>query len=156
MKTSIESQLHDFLARNILFVEEGETLPDDASFIAEGVIDSLGVTELVEYVRRQFGFEVPLRDIVPANFDSVTKLAGYIRRRLAEGTSHSPEVPVGAGLGFEPKGKPETNACAAAAGPGSRGELQMGGAGGLEYGVRRTAPSSGSELFGSAQSGDPS
>ncbi len=156
MKTSIESQLHDFLAKNILFVEEGDTLPDDASFLAEGVVDSLGVTELVEYVRRQFGFEVPLRDIVPANFDSIAKLAGYIRRRLAEGASQSPEVPVGAGLGFEPKGLPETNPCVAAGGPGSQAELQLGGAGGLEYRALRTAPSSGSELFGSAQSGAPS
>lgn len=156
MKTSIESQLHDFLAKNILFVEEGDTLPDDASFLAEGIVDSLGVTELVEYVRRQFGFEVPLRDIVPANFDSISKLAGYIRRRLGEETSRNPEVPVGAGPRFEPRGQPETNPCAAAGGQGSPAELQPGGAGGLEYRVLRTAPSSGSELFGSAESGDPS
>ena len=88
MNTDIESQLRDYLAKNILFEPE-YALPDDSSFIAQGTIDSLGFVELVDFVRRQFGFEVPLADVVPANFDSISRLAAYIRRRLAEEKSGS-------------------------------------------------------------------
>jgi acyl carrier protein len=101
MNTEINSQLRDFLAKNILFTEDGGALADDASFLAGGVIDSLGVMELVEYVRRQFGFEVPTSDIVPANFDSIARLSTYIRRRLAEQASASARMCLGAGPIFE-------------------------------------------------------
>ncbi len=98
MNNDIESQLRDFLAKQILFLEEGDAIADDASFIAEGLIDSIGITELVEFIRRQFGLEVPLSDIVPANFDSITRLAGYVREKLAQTRNADPDALVGANL----------------------------------------------------------
>jgi acyl carrier protein len=91
MNSEIESQLRDYVARNILFEEGDLALADDASLIAEGVVDSIGVMELAEYVTRQFGFEVPLKDILPANFDSIARLACYVRRRLAEENKSRPQ-----------------------------------------------------------------
>lgn len=122
MTTAIEAQLRGFLAENILFLEDADAVADDASFIAEGLIDSIGITELVEFIRRQFGIEVPLADIVPANFDSISRLAGYVRRRLAEGASGSPEnpgakEPTGAELKREPNGEAETKASAGSRAP---------------------------------------
>lgn len=100
MNTDIESQLRDFLAKNILF-EPQYTLPNDSSFLAQGIIDSLGFVELVDFIRRQFGFEVPMRDIVPANFDSISRLADYIRRRLKEEESGKQNVLLGTALSLQ-------------------------------------------------------
>jgi acyl carrier protein len=85
--TDIESELRRFIAKNLVFSDEDYSLPDEASFLAHGVVDSMGVMELLEHVSQQYGFEVPLEDITPANFDSITRLAGYIRRRLAEASA---------------------------------------------------------------------
>ena len=52
---SIEDQLKDFLAKNLLFSGDGFPYSDDASFLGEGIIDSLGVMQLVEFVGKQFG-----------------------------------------------------------------------------------------------------
>jgi acyl carrier protein len=82
--TNIEAELREFIARNILFAEQDYPLPDEASLLTQGVVDSTGVMELIEHVHQRFGFEVPLADITPENFDSISRLAGYIRRRLAE------------------------------------------------------------------------
>ncbi len=98
MNSKLELQLREFLVKNVLFVEEGYALDANASFVTEGVIDSLGVTELADYVRGQYGFDVPLRDITPANFDSIAGLAAYIRRRLAEVPNVRPESLAGAQL----------------------------------------------------------
>ena len=117
MNMEIESQLRDYLVKNILYVEEGGGLADDASFLAGGVMDSIGITELVEYVQSQFGFEVPLRDVTPANFDSIAQLAGYVRRRLAEGTKQSPEKPAGAELTLKSNESVDANACAGSGDP---------------------------------------
>ena len=80
----LESELRQFITQNILFSEEDYPLPDDASFLAKGVVDSTGVMELIEYVSQRHGFEVPLEDITPGNFDSISRLADYVRRRLSE------------------------------------------------------------------------
>lgn len=77
----IESHIKDFIAANLLFNPDGFTYADDASFLREGIIDSLGVMELVEFVQKSFGVIVAQNDVTVEHFDSVTKLAAFIRRR---------------------------------------------------------------------------
>jgi acyl carrier protein len=79
----IEPQIHQYLAENFLFSDNGYKLGDEASFLEEGVVDSTGVLELVMFVEETFGIIVQDEEIVPQNFDSVSQLAAYIRRKLA-------------------------------------------------------------------------
>lgn len=78
----IEKLIRDFIAKNLLFSDSGFDYPDDASFLEEGIVDSIGVLELVGFIEETFGVSVEDREIVPDNFDSVTRLAGYIRRKI--------------------------------------------------------------------------
>jgi len=55
---------------------------DDASFLATGLIDSLGIGQLVAFVESTYGIRVGNTDIVPDNFDSVAKLAAYVQREI--------------------------------------------------------------------------
>ncbi|MBN1872932.1 MAG: acyl carrier protein [Anaerolineae bacterium] len=79
---TIETQIKQYVAENFLFSDNGYSLPDDASFLEEGVIDSTGVLELILFVEETFGLTVANEDVLPENFDSVTQLAAYIRRKL--------------------------------------------------------------------------
>jgi len=81
MFDNIEAQIRDFVAKTILFNEDGFPHQDDASFLQNGVIDSLGVVELVTFTSKQFGVEVIPAEVTPENFDSVTRLAAFIRRK---------------------------------------------------------------------------
>jgi len=78
----IETKIRDFIARNLLFNEAEFPHEDSASFLDKGVIDSLGVLELVTFAVREFGVQVDPKEVTPENFDSVTHLAAYIRRKL--------------------------------------------------------------------------
>lgn len=77
-----EVTLRTYIARNILFSEADYPYPDDVSFLETGVVDSLGVMELVMFVEERFGIEVRDRDVVPANFDSISYLSAFIRSRM--------------------------------------------------------------------------
>ena len=44
----IEAPIREFIASNLLYSTEGFTYADDASLLREGIIDSLGVVELVK------------------------------------------------------------------------------------------------------------
>jgi acyl carrier protein len=72
-----------FIADNLLFSSNGFHLSDDVSFLEEGVVDSLGVMELVVFVEEQFGLQVADEEVTPEHFDSVERLAGYVERKLA-------------------------------------------------------------------------
>jgi len=78
----IENLIRDFIARNLLFSDSGYDYPDDASFLEEGIVDSIGVLELVGFIEETFNVSVEDREIVPDHFDSVSRLAEYIRRKL--------------------------------------------------------------------------
>lgn len=77
-----ESQIKEFILKNLYFAE-GNTLNDDDSFLETGVVDSTGVMELVAFVQAEFGVTVEPQEIVVENFDSIRKVARFIRRKLS-------------------------------------------------------------------------
>ena len=77
----VETKIKDYIAKNLLFSNNGYGYSDDASFLEEGIVDSQGVMELVMFVEDQFHVTVDDEDITPDNFDSVRLLADYIRRK---------------------------------------------------------------------------
>lgn len=83
---SIEQSIREFIAGNLLYSTEGYTYANDVSFLQEGIVDSLGVVELVAFVQKQFGVTVTQQEVTPDNFDSVAKLAAFVRRKLGSGT----------------------------------------------------------------------
>jgi acyl carrier protein len=78
---TIEAEIKDYISKNLLFSSNGFNYPDDASFLEEGIVDSQGVMELVMFVEENFDISVEDLEIVPDNFDSVSQLAAYVRRK---------------------------------------------------------------------------
>ncbi len=75
----VETKIAGYIAENILFNKNGYPFPKDASFLENGIVDSMNVLELVMFVEENFGIQVSDNDIVPDNFDSVEKLASFVR-----------------------------------------------------------------------------
>ena len=75
---NIEAMIRTYIAKNILFSGDEYPYRDDASFLNEGIINSMNVMELVMFVEEKFRVEVADEDIVPDNFDSVAKIAAYV------------------------------------------------------------------------------
>jgi acyl carrier protein len=78
---TIENKIKDYISKNLLFSSNGFNYPEDASFLEEGIVDSQGVMELVLFVEENFNVQVNDTEITPDNFDSVQKLAAYVRRK---------------------------------------------------------------------------
>lgn len=79
---TITTKIRDYVSRNFLFSDHGFDYPDDASFLEEGIIDSLGIIELVSFVEKEFGIAVADQELLPSNFDSVNKLGAFINGKL--------------------------------------------------------------------------
>lgn len=77
MKTTIR----DYILGNLLFTEDPSVLQDDDSFLTQGIIDSTGVLEIILFIEDTFGIKVSDDEMLPANLDSVNKLAAFIMRK---------------------------------------------------------------------------
>ena len=93
MNGNIESDLRTFIFENLIFAEEGLSLTDDESLLAQGAIDSTGIMELVEFVSSHFNLNVSVKDINQENFDSISRLANYIRRRQQQPMTEASVLP---------------------------------------------------------------
>ncbi len=84
-----ENKIRKFIVQNLYYSEEG-FIADNASFLETGVIDSMGVMELVAFVQSEFGIEVAQEEVTVENFDSIRKLADFVRRKVS---SEAPSAP---------------------------------------------------------------
>lgn len=79
----IREQIREYIVQNLLFTDAGFTYSDDDSLLEEGIIDSVGVMNLVLFIEEHFNITIPDQDITRDNFDSVGKLDQYISAKIA-------------------------------------------------------------------------
>ena len=81
---TIDQDVRQFLADNFILDDGGTGLGADDSLTQAGVLDSMGVLELIMFVQERFGVSIPDEDTLPENLDSVSRIVNYISRRLAD------------------------------------------------------------------------
>ena len=77
--TDIGIKIRDFIVENFLFGSE-EGLAEDSSFLEEGIIDSTGVLELVDFIEEAFDISVDDEDLIPENLDSINNVTAYLEK----------------------------------------------------------------------------
>jgi acyl carrier protein len=71
-----------------LFGQDTHSLPDNESFLENGIIDSTGVLELVGFLETRFQIKVDDHELVPANLDSVDRVVKFVELKLqSKGTN---------------------------------------------------------------------
>lgn len=51
---------------------------DSDSFLETGIIDSLGIVDLMLFLESEYGIKVKPKDVSPENFDSVDRLVHFV------------------------------------------------------------------------------
>jgi acyl carrier protein len=59
---------------------------DDEPLLKNGLIDSLGILEVMTFVEKEFGIVVSDEDLLPENFGSIRSLTNFVHGK-AETTS---------------------------------------------------------------------
>jgi acyl carrier protein len=79
---SIKSRMKDFIVRTYLGRKDAP-LGDGDSFLGEGIIDSIGVIELVAFIQETYNIKIAVPEIIPANLDTLDNLERFIIRKLS-------------------------------------------------------------------------
>lgn len=80
---SIRDRVRGYILENLMFSDDASQLPDDASLLDRGIIDSTGVLEVVMFLEDGFGVKVRDSDLLPENFDSVARISDFVARMRA-------------------------------------------------------------------------
>jgi acyl carrier protein len=85
MEAEIKAKVTDFIVANYLFGDAKRKPTDGDSLIENGIVDSTGVLELIEFLESSFGIKVEDSETVPKNLDSIASITSFVSGKMAAG-----------------------------------------------------------------------
>jgi acyl carrier protein len=76
--TAVRDSIRAFVVETF-FVDD---FSDEEPFLRSGIIDSMGMLQLVAFIQEQFGIQVLDEELVPENLDSVARVTAFVERKL--------------------------------------------------------------------------
>ena len=77
---SIKELIRKFIVQ-LAKKKEHANVNDDDDVITMGIIDSLGIMQLVAYIEETFSIKVNDEDIIPDNFESIEFISSFIESK---------------------------------------------------------------------------
>jgi acyl carrier protein len=81
MFVEFEKQITTFIRENLVFDRSLE-LSNDASLTRTGVIDSLGVLDLIMFLEETYGIKVADHETVPENLDTIANIVKFLESKV--------------------------------------------------------------------------
>lgn len=75
---SVAAEVEAFVLEEIALGRGIQTIAEDDDLLAGGLIDSLGVTQLVSFLEERFGIRVTDEELTPANFRTLTAIEAFV------------------------------------------------------------------------------
>jgi acyl carrier protein len=82
---AITDRIRQFLVEHFPSARK-QPLGDDDHLLANGIVDSLGILDLVAYLEREFGITITDDDLVPEHFESLGRMTRFVQDRLSVGS----------------------------------------------------------------------
>ncbi|MDY6832474.1 MAG: acyl carrier protein [Thermodesulfobacteriota bacterium] len=80
--TDPTTTIRQFIIDNFLFGDDAG-LEADTSFLEEGIIDSTGMLELINYLEEEFSIEIDDDEMIPENLDSINNITAFLKQKQA-------------------------------------------------------------------------
>jgi acyl carrier protein len=77
----IVDRVRAYVRDNFLYMRPDWPLPDDAPLLGSGVVDSIGVVELVEFVEREFAVTIPEEEITERHFGTLRAIGTFVEHK---------------------------------------------------------------------------
>ena len=80
--TDISNTILQYIKTNLTDLDENGELEKNENLLKIGVIDSLGMMKLVNFIERKFNIQIPFGDITAENFMTVENIDDYISHKV--------------------------------------------------------------------------
>jgi acyl carrier protein len=76
--TEIAARIREFLHENFLYMRPNFVLNDQDRLLEKGVVDSMGILEVLQFIDDEFGVQPVDSEISEANLGSIEALAKFV------------------------------------------------------------------------------
>ena len=76
-----------YLQENFLYMRPDVELKDDDALLQKGVVDSMGVIEVLEFLKEEFGVVIEDEEITEENLGSLSAIAEFVQGKQLLGKS---------------------------------------------------------------------
>ena len=73
--------IRNYIVDNFLFGDD-DGFDTETSFLENGIVDSTGIMELVEFIEKKFNLKVEDEELLPENFDSVQNIVNFLKEKI--------------------------------------------------------------------------
>jgi acyl carrier protein len=80
----IISRLRSYVTDNFLYMRKDFEFADTDSLMGRGIVDSMGVVELLTFVQNEFGITVDDDEITDDNFGTLWVIGRFVHRKRTE------------------------------------------------------------------------
>jgi acyl carrier protein len=74
-----KAALADYIRKEVIR-NRNANLDENEDLLSAGILDSLGILQLVAFISDAFGVDVPDEDVVYENFHSLQSIANYLKQ----------------------------------------------------------------------------
>ena len=78
-----EDRIRDFVVKQFPLARKNGVKPSD-KWLETGLLDSLGILDLVHFLEQEFGVLVSDEELMPENFQSLNAVAAFVRSKQLE------------------------------------------------------------------------
>jgi acyl carrier protein len=84
-ESAVTTRIRDFL-KDTFPSARNHVLLDDDHLLANGILDSLGVLDVVAFLEREFAITVTDEDLVPEHFETLRRLTAFVQDKQTVGS----------------------------------------------------------------------
>jgi len=78
------TRLRSFVEENFLYMRPDFELENDQSLLGQGIVDSMGVMEMLQFLEDEFGVRVPEEDVTEEQIGTLNAIADYVVENRSE------------------------------------------------------------------------
>ena len=82
-ESNVRESVRRYLDENFLYMRPNFVLGDDDRLLERGVVDSMGVAEMVTYLEEEFGIQTSDEDITESNLGSLSAIGRFVCQKRA-------------------------------------------------------------------------
>jgi acyl carrier protein len=86
-EAEVLEQTKSYVVDNFMYMRRNKELSDEDSLLRTGVITSLGMMELVDWVETTFAIKVDPTEITEQNFDTASRIARFVTSKAGAGSA---------------------------------------------------------------------
>lgn len=81
---NIKVQIRQFVEKNFPLARQQANLLDTDSLFNSGIVDSLGVLDLVTFIEDEFGVIVADEDLLAENFETIEQMEAFVQAKQSQ------------------------------------------------------------------------